>query len=630
MLPSPSQMAARLNVPMLRPGQHEAIAAALSGRDCLVLLPTGAGKSLCFSALPRLAQGMVVVVSPLLALIDDQVASLVSRGYAARSLSSAQSKDANKQTLALLEGEMASAGVCSQPLPIELLYCSPEAMSSGKLLGALAAVGRAGRLLCVAVDEAHCISSWGHDFRTSYLKLGGALRNALPRSTPLMALTATATRRVADDIVAQLRLRDPRVVRASSNRAEIFYEVVLSDTLGDGQTALSHLVHRLRTDERFTQQCGLVYCATREATVTLGARPSTHTALFVPCCVCRCALSLTADAHTSDAPSPPRLARSPPPLAARGLEENHLSARPYHAGLSMRERQETQQSWLEGSTRIICATVAFGMGVDKDCVRYVVHWGVPQSFEAFVQESGRAARDGKPATSVVYYDDQAASLARFMITKTTGQAREGREEGGGSSGSSGSSDGVDAALGRKLAALESVVEYCTAVSGCRRRRILAHFDEVPPAAPSSAAASAVRCCDACRSPKAVSEAAGTLATWRLSQRPSAGGGALRAEARQAEEEQKAAMGARKRVHGDKHDTGLIDGDDSDDEHARRRAEGNGMARAGGNAIKPVAARKGPRLSKAALNSRLARLEAREEEDEDEGPSAMARLRAKLG
>ena len=132
-----------------------------------------------------------------------------------------------------------------------------------------------------------------------------------------MALTATATRRVADDIVAQLRLRDPRVVRASSNRAEIFYEVVLSDTLGDGQTALSHLVHRLRTDERFTQQCGLVYCATREATVTLGARPSTHTALFVPCCVCRCALSLTADAHTSDAPSPPRLARSPPPLAAR-------------------------------------------------------------------------------------------------------------------------------------------------------------------------------------------------------------------------------------------------------------------------------------------------------------------------
>ena len=315
------------------------------------------------------------------------------------------------------------------------------------------------------------------------------------------------------------------------------------------------------------------------------------------------------------------------PFAARDLEENRLSARPYHAGLPMRERQETQQSWLKGSTRIICATVAFGMGVDKDCVRYVVHWGVPQSFEAFVQESGRAARDGKPATSVVYYDDQAASLARFMITKTTGQAREGREEGGGSSGSS---DGVDAALGRKLAALESVVEYCTAVSGCRRRRILAHFDEVPPAAPSSAAASAVRCCDACRNPKAVSEAAGTLATRRLSQRPSAGGGALRAEARQAEEEQKAALGARKRVHGDKHDTGLIDGDDSDDEHARRRAEGNGVAHAGGNAIKPVAARKGPRLSKAALNSRLARLEAREEEDEDEGPSAMARLRAKLG
>jgi ATP-dependent DNA helicase RecQ len=212
-VPSRAEVAAALALPSLRPGQYEAIVAALNGRDSLVLLPTGAGKSACFQALPRVAgrRGVVVVVSPLLSLHQDQVSALVARGYRARSLSSARPAAENKETLRLLR-EMAeeragdSAGDGSEGraaagprglAPIELLYCSPEALVHGKLLGALGALARRRRLLLVAVDEAHCISSWGHDFRHSYLRLGGALREALPDgSTPLMALTATATPQV--------------------------------------------------------------------------------------------------------------------------------------------------------------------------------------------------------------------------------------------------------------------------------------------------------------------------------------------------------------------------------------------------------------------------------------------------
>ena len=530
-----------------RPGQWRAITAALRGKDSLVLMPTGAGKSLCFQAVPLLTRQLVVVVSPLLSLQEDQVSALQARGVRARSLSSAHTPAENKQTLALLRDE------ASPPL-LDLLYVSPEAIVSSKLLHALCGLAKRGGLALIAVDEAHCCSTWGHDFRPTYARFGREVREALPAGTPMMALTATATAEVARDLSEKLCLLSPTTVRVGMDRPEIRYEVVLSDALP--RPALDDLLRRLHGPH--AGQSGLIYCATRETCESL----------------------------------------------ADTLSKSGLSAAPYHAGMSTAARHAAQKAWRNDETRIVCATVAFGMGVDKRDVRFVVHWSVPLSFEAYAQESGRAARDGEAAVATIYYSEDAARLARWMLNKTA----------------------PNVVLERRLAALDAVVAHCRAGAGCRRRRLLEHFGEAsPPEQPAGRRETA--CCDACARPDLVAAAVGRLV---LSESASAGltGG--------DEDEAKAARGGRKRARSDPHDTGLVDSEDEG--HAEAIAESdNGIARAGGGwgggfvpAAKGRGKAAGGKVSAAQLGARLTRLEEAEEDDEEEsGASASARWRARL-
>ena len=245
-----------------RPGQWKAIRAALEGRDCTVFLPTGAGKSLCYQVPALIRSGLVVVVSPLLALIDDQVATLRSRGVRAGSISSSRSASENRATLALL---------AKSPPELDLLYVAPETAQNRKVTDSIIGVCRRGELLLLAVDEAHCIVAWGHDFRPAFLKLA-ELRRHLP-GVPVMALSATATQPVRAEIAARLALRSPEGVEARFDRAEIAYRVFYKDAMPRGQDAYAHLLSELRSTQASPLAgCGIVYCATREATASLATQ----------------------------------------------------------------------------------------------------------------------------------------------------------------------------------------------------------------------------------------------------------------------------------------------------------------------------------------------------------------------
>jgi ATP-dependent DNA helicase RecQ len=368
-----------------RPLQREIIETSLSGRDVFALLPTGGGKSMCFQ-LPALHRpGLTVVVSPLIALMKDQVDQLQAAGVAATYLNSTLDAATARSRLAgLHRGEF------------RLLYVAPERLMLDNWKENL----RAWNVACLAIDEAHCVSEWGHDFRPEFRQIA-QLRELLP-DVPAIALTATATERVREDIVKHLRLRDPAVFVASFNRPNLSYKVLPKDN------PLKQIVDWVRRRE---DESGIIYHASRAAA------------------------ERTAEA-----------------LAGRGY-----SARPYHAGLDPEERARNQELFLRDETKIICATIAFGMGINKPNVRWVIHYDLPKNIEGYYQETGRAGRDGLPGDCLLLYSAGDIAKQTHFIDEMTDAAEQQRAR----------------------TQLRLMSHYAEGTS-CRRRELLAYFGETFP------------------------------------------------------------------------------------------------------------------------------------------------------
>jgi ATP-dependent DNA helicase RecQ len=394
-----------------RPLQEEIIRDALDGRDVFALLPTGGGKSLCFQLPALVKPGLVVVVSPLIALMKDQVDALRASGVAATFLnSSIETAESRSRLRGLHQGEY------------RLLYVAPERLMLSGFLDDL----RNWRVNLIAVDEAHCVSEWGHDFRPEYRQLS-KLRDLFPK-VPMMALTATATERVRTDIIKHLRLREPGRYEASFNRPNLTYRV-LAKAKPYEQT-LEFVRGRPR-------ESGIVYCQSRKSTEILAER----------------------------------------------LNADGVRAQPYHAGLTPEERSRNQELFLRDEVRVICATIAFGMGINKPNVRFVIHYDLPKNVEGYYQETGRAGRDGLPAECLLLFSaGDVVKQRRFVDEKP---------------------DPAEQQVARDQ--LQRMVHYAES-SGCRRRELLGYFGEEFEADNCGG-------CDSCLSPREKFD--GTLAAQKL-------------------------------------------------------------------------------------------------------------------
>ncbi len=369
-----------------RPGQEALVDGILSGRDALGIMPTGGGKSLCYQVPALLLPGVTLVISPLISLMKDQVASLEAAGVSAGFLNSSQTLEESRQIWGRVR-----RGEC------RLLYVAPERLENARFLELAAELV----IPLVAVDEAHCISQWGQDFRPSYLKIASFV-STLPRRPVLAAFTATATAQVQEDVVRQLDLRTPVRVVTGFDRPNLFFDV---------RRPRKKLPELLALLEERRGRSGIVYCATRSNVEKVWAE----------------------------------------------LESRGFSAARYHAGLDEEERRISQEDFQYDRRQIMVATNAFGMGIDKSNVSFVLHYNMPKNLESYYQEAGRGGRDGEAADCVLLYGAGDVATARVLLTHGEGGDPEPRE----------------------LERLNAMVDYCK-TNDCLRGRILDYFGQPHP------------------------------------------------------------------------------------------------------------------------------------------------------
>ncbi|KAI5952960.1 SGS1 [Candida margitis] len=379
-----------------RPNQLEAVVASLLNKDVFVLMPTGGGKSLCYQ-LPALikgghSKGTTVVISPLISLMQDQVQHLIHKNIKAGMISSKANSDDNKHTLNLFREGF-----------LDIVYLSPEKANKSTMIQKI--IGRLyerQQLARVVIDEAHCLSSWGHDFRPDYKGMS-FFKERFP-AVPLMALTATANEKVRMDIVHHLKMDAPVYLKQSFNRTNLFYEIKWKS--GNYLESMKDYIL-----SRYKNKCGIIYCHSKQSCEQTSAK-----------------------------------------LNSFGLKTSF-----YHAGMTPEDRFKIQTNWQKNKIQLICATIAFGMGIDKPDVRFVIHLFIPRSLEGYYQETGRAGRDGKPSECIMYYCYKDARSLQNMIHRDADLSDEGKEN--------------------HLAKLRQVVQYCENTTDCRRKQVLHYFNE---------------------------------------------------------------------------------------------------------------------------------------------------------